>query len=653
MKIERLTTANFRCFGPDPVTITFEDAVTAFVGNNGSGKTAVFAALGRLFGVTQAQRGLVKSDFHVPYDADCLASGARLTLDCVLGFEDVVGGGAAVPEVFGHMTVGGTGQPLKLRIRLEATWIDDLTPGGAVEEDVRWVAALDDGFDWAACARVSPTERGFIQLIYVPASRNAADQVTSLLKGRLWRAANWSEALSGAARTAGVELQGRFEADPPSAFISERLTKRWNEVHRGDTTARPALRLLDSRLDDLVRRAEFVFLPDEMGQTRTLGELSDGQRSLFHIALTAATLEMERDVLAASAGTVPFDPDKLRRTYLTILAVEEPENSLSPFFLARIMSQARDIGGLDGAQVVVSSHSPSILGRVDPGEVRYARLAPETRTSSVRPLALPEAGTEASKFVRLAVRAYPELYFARFVILAEGESEAIVLPRIAAAMGIELDRSFVPIVPLGGRFVRHFWRLLSGLEIPYATLLDLDLGRKHGGSNTIAAIVGELGRVERELGTAFEYDWGGTDLEKAAGLDEGKLLTKGHEHGWLRSLAKDGVFFSTPLDVDFAMLAAYPEAYMHIEDGRRGPRRGANAIEVKRIVTLKTDGKPEVYEAATHFADAFVWYPYLFLGSSKPDAHLGALARIDNTALADGAPASLRALVQHVAERLG
>lgn len=652
MKIERLTISNFRCFGPEPTTIEFEDAVTAFVGNNGSGKTAVFAALGRLFGVSQAQRAVARTDFHVPYDADGLASGARLFLDCVIGFEDAAGG-AAVPEVFGHMTVGGPGQPLKLRIRLEATWTDDLTPGGAVEEDVRWVATLDGGFDWTTCARISPSERGFIQLIYVPASRNAADQVTALLKGRLWRAANWSTDLSSAAEAAGVELQRLFEGDPPSAFIAERLTKRWNEVHRGDTTARPVLRLLDSRLDDLVRRSEFVFLPDETGHTRTIGELSDGQRSLFHIALTAATLEMERDVLAASAGAVPFDPDKLRRTYLTVLAVEEPENSLSPFFLARIMSQARDVGGMAGAQVVVSSHSPSILGRVDPGEVRYARLDTATRTSTIRPLALPEDGTEAAKFVRLAVRAYPELYFARFVILAEGESEAIVLPRIAAAMGIELDRSFVPIVPLGGRFVRHFWRLLSGLDIPYATLLDLDLGRKHGGANTIASVVEELGRVGRELATGFRYDWGRVDPARAGSLDEGELLTAGHEHDWLRPLSEDGVFFSTPLDVDFAMLAAFPDAYMRTEEGRRGPRRGANAVEVKRAVTLKTDGKPELYEAATHLADAFVWYPYLFLGSSKPGAHLGALARIDDGALADKAPASLRALVRHVAGRVG
>lgn len=41
----------------------------------------------------------------------------------------------------------------------------------------------------------------------------------------------------------------------------------------------------------------------------------------------------------------------------------------------------------------------------------------------------PRRRSEARPYVRLAVRAYPELYFARFVIPAEGESEAIVLPQ--------------------------------------------------------------------------------------------------------------------------------------------------------------------------------------------------------------------------------
>ncbi len=42
-----------------------------------------------------------------------------------------------------------------------------------------------------------------------------------------------------------------------------------------------------------------MFLPDETGRERALDDLSDGQRPLFHLAMRAATLDVE----ASIAGT--------------------------------------------------------------------------------------------------------------------------------------------------------------------------------------------------------------------------------------------------------------------------------------------------------------------------------------------------------------
>ena len=108
--------------------------------------------------------------------------------------------------------------------------------------------------------------------------------------------------------------------------------------------------------------------------------------------------------------------------------------------------------------------------------------------------------------------AFPELYFARFVLLVEGDSERVVLPRLAKELGLLIDTSFVAIIPLGGRHVQHFWRLLSHLEIPYATLLDLDLGRKGGG----------FGRVKTVLQRLLEI---GVPEDPLLELDDGTLLS--------------------------------------------------------------------------------------------------------------------------------
>lgn len=64
---------------------------------------------------------------------------------------------------------------------------------------------------------------------------------------------------------------------------------------------------------------------------------------------------------------------------------------------------------------------------------------------------MPGQSQEAAKFVRNAILSFPELYFARFVLLVEGDSERIVLPRLAEALDLMVDPAFVAIVPLGGR----------------------------------------------------------------------------------------------------------------------------------------------------------------------------------------------------------
>ena len=146
--------------------------------------------------------------------------------------------------------------------------------------------------------------------------------------------------------------------------------------------------------------------------------------------------------------------------YLTILAIEEPENNLSPYYLSKIIQQINDLVNLGMTQAIISSHSARVLSRIEPEQVRYFRLD-EKFNSQVRELTLPTDTDEANKYVKEAIKAFPELYFAKFVVLGEGDSEEIVIPKIAEAMGIHLDRSFVAMVPLGGRHVNHFWRLLN------------------------------------------------------------------------------------------------------------------------------------------------------------------------------------------------
>lgn len=665
MKLDSLRLSNFRCFGPEPQEITFAEDVTSYIGGNGAGKTAALSALARLFGITRAQRSILKSDFHLSREAEGLQDGDALFIEAIFGFPELGDDGAeagadentpAVAEFWRQMAASEDGAALKVRIRLKAIWVDDGTPDGAVEEDIRWIPRLDDAFDWETCPKVTATDRSAVQMIYVPAIRRAEEQVKALLSSRLWKAAKWSPELKEAAANSAETVQTALGGEAPIAFILERLERRWSQVHTADTDTEPVFRLIEGRFEQLIRQTEIRFRPDEAQQERELSRLSDGQKSLFHIALTAATLEVERDALALEDDASPFDQSALKQVPLTILAIEEPENSLSPFFLSRIMQLATEIGAMPTAQVLMASHSASILSRVEPESIRYFKLDKARATASVKTLTLPEGDADAKAYIRLAVRAYPELYFARFVVLAEGDSEQLVLPRLAEARGVSLDRSFVPIVPLGGRYVSHFWRLLNDLDIPYATLLDLDLGRQHGGPNTIRSVIASLGEIGKSMHTTQAHLVDETiDMDELDDLEDSDFqldYSDGDLEGdeWMYALWEHNVYFSEPIDLDFAMALAFPDAYHVNRPGGHGPSTTDAAKAARKKTVLKKNGNPDLYP--TSYDLDFVWYAYHFMQSSKPASHIAALARLTDEKLNDKCPMSLEKLLDHIEAQL-
>lgn len=654
MQLEALTIKNFQCFGPEGAVINMADPVTALIGANGAGKTAVFQALSRMFGIGGGTRTLERTDFHLPVDAEDLENKVELQIEAIFSFpeldEDETG--PAVAEFWTQMSASEPTEPLKARVVLKAIWIDDGTPDGVVESGIRWVTRMDDEFDWDACKPLTAAQRSAIQVVYVPANRGSITQVKALLRGRLWRAARWSDNLRETTKDHAGVIQTAFQEEAPVEFVSRRLVKRWRQVNEAGTQSIPVLKLTEDRFDAIIRNTEFKFSPDAAGTDRSLDRLSDGQRSLFQIALTAATLEIEQDALALADKKSPFEPTQLKNVPLTLLLIEEPENSLSPFFLSRIMDLCEDIAAMKAAQVMLSSHSASILSRVRPESLRHCRLDPKIGRSIITALALPPAEEDAGKYVRQAVRAYPELYFAKLVVLGEGDSEQIVLPRLAAARNLHLDKAFCPIVPLGGRHVEHLWRLLRDLSIPHVTLLDLDYGRQHGGAAAIRNIVKKLEAFDAPFDSCKHIAAGNIALKDIDALtDEGiygeddSNETKSPGAYWIESLRELDVFFSEPIDIDFSMLCKFGRAYMHVNPGGKGPSDAKRAVAKRKKTTLKKSGHTEYYNEGWN--ELFRWYPYLFLSKSKPTTHLTAMNRISRKRL-KSPPAELGALLNRI-----
>lgn len=469
----------------------------AIIGPNASGKTAVLQALCKLFGVTRAQRTVRRSDFHLPPDVPPDDKTTRtISIDVTIALPELAKDSATAHTIapsFRHMQLAGPGATPVCRMRLEAQWEDDGTAEGEVTQNLYWIDKLGDKIAHEDKRVVAPPDRGHIQVYYTPATRDAEAQIrasTGALAARLLRAIEWSGKTKGTVEAATKTLSSAFGGEAAIQAISSALSERWKELHDEKTDTDPALTLMSQRFEEVVARIQVLFNKGPASIQRGLDALSDGQQSLFYFALAAAVFDLERR--AVEGKIIGFRTDDLRIPSLSIFAIEEPENHLSPYYLSRIVSQTRSIIGSDTAQAIVTSHSPAVLSRVNPEEVRYCRCDEKTRQTALKAVKIPEKDEEAIKFVRGAMLAFPELYFARFVLLVEGDSERLVLPKLAEADGFLFDPSFVAIAPLGGRHVQHFWRLLKGLDIPFATLLDLDLGREGGGFGRIKTAIGHL-----------------------------------------------------------------------------------------------------------------------------------------------------------------
>lgn len=663
MFIEKLVLQNFKCFGFERTSINLGPNTTAFIGANGSGKTAACEALLRLFGISGQERTVRVDDFHVPVDETVTPSTRELTIEAVLTFPEldedekagderlekngVDDGGEkpreqtlaprAVPEFFRRMAATVDGE-MKVRVALRAEWVDDGTIDGSVTETRIVINTLADEYGEDDYAPFTAAERSRIQMIYIPVSRDGARQVTSFLRGRLWRAAQWSAELRDLVSEHASLVAEKFTAEPVVKAVESAVSTRWQELHDADQLMDPRLQLLDSDLDQLIRNSELVFKPDHNGRPRPARQLSDGQRSLLHLAMVAAALDVEG---AVSDGRYneDFTLDAAGLPNLTLIAVEEPENSLSPFFLSRIVSQLQDLSAGGATQAILCSHSASTLARVSPEDVRYFRTESGTATASVREITLPADSTEAGKYVREAVRAHPELYFAKFVVLGEGDTEQLVIPRVAQARGVQLDPSFVAVVPLGGRHTNHMWKLLNDLDIPHATLLDLDYGKVAAGPARLRDACNRL--IHNGLDPLEGLD-GYADVSDI----RDDLEPDGIEP-ILKHLRTFGVFYAVPLDLDYAMLRHFRDAYTHLEPDERGP-----AVSDPTITVMGDGGtRPEFWSNAERL-ELLRWYRYLFMSRSKPSTHLQALSRLNDDKLKTDVPEFLTALVDHIRRKI-
>ena len=578
MKLSKIKLRNYRCFGSSEQVINI-DGITSFIGNNSSGKTAALLALNCMFSDNPADRVLKRSDFHLPKDlkSDEMES-QELYIEAVFTFDELEAGedgSNSVPAFFKSLVVDNPDGTPYLRIRLEATWEKSSNIEGAIESKIYYITCpesvpITDEY------RISPLRRDLdrIRVIYVPAVRDPSKQlknVSGTMMHQIMNSINWSQATQEKVKTKIQELNNQFLEEKGVSILGTSIHTQW-EAYDSDTRYSNAqLRFNSTDIDSAIKKSEVVFWPTVTGKECTIDDMSDGLRSLFYISLVDSILDVEAKI----QQEIDTDPEHVSFNHtppvLSIIALEEPENHIAPHLIGQLVANLKKLGEKNNAQAILTSHSTAIIKRFDPEKIRYFRLNAEDCTTIVRSITLPDKEKLADqyKFIKEAVKAYPELYFAKLVILGEGDSEEIILPKIWNAKKGDVDTSGISIVPLGGRHVNHFWRLLNDLDIPYITLLDFDREREGGGWGRIKYVLEQLIQNGYSKSELLKTESGCLSDEEFGDMHTWDVNNSDALQSWIAYLEHYNVFFSTPLDIDFLMLEHFGNVYKSLLEKKK------------------------------------------------------------------------------------
>lgn len=692
MKLTKVIINNFRSFGESQV-IGFNDQ-TVLIGNNSSGKTTVLQALSKLFSDKQNDRIIRKSDFHLLKGSKPGENSRELFIETIFEFDelDTPSFGAAIPTFFEHFTVSQDNEKPFLRIRLESSWEDDGTVEGSIDTQIYYISCADEIVSDENKHRALRKDLDKIRVLYVPASRMPEQELgnaSGSMLSRLVKSIHWTEDEIKEITDKIDELNNTFLSESGALKqINQGIQESWQLYHGDKRYSQANLTINSSEIEGALRQIALKFSPTTTEEAYSVSDLGDGLRSIFYFSLVDSILKIEMGI----AKDWEENPDKPRfkliPPILTILAIEEPENHIAPHHIGKLVKKFKQLSEKGNSQVILTSHSPAIVKRIEPEDLRYLRIENNDRVlqTIVSGIQLPEAIAESYKYIKGAIQAYPELYFAKLVVLGEGDSEELLLPKFFDLLGREIDSSQISVVPLGGRHVNYFWELLNALRIPHITLLDFDNERYGGGWGRIQYAIKQLilnGVAKEKLVTVT------TESQKSRVLDDDEIdKIKDWEidrpdnqllERWIKMLEKFNVFFSAPLDIDFLMLQHYRKYYLSMLSSKEGPvisyaDSGGNCKKVKltdldRIDKLQLEGLEKRIEEAkiatlkdkSGPGDSFtreekelmIWYQYFFLGRGKPTTHMEFLSSISDVELIGSVPFVFKKMVKRAKELLG
>ena len=219
---------------------------------------------------------------------------------------------------------------------------------------------------------------------YVPANRDPATELRGTARsrvGQLVRAISWDQETRDTVQYASESIGQALSTEQAVGVINRLLQKRWDTLSGRPSGCQHQFEICRRWIRGrFIRSFGVVFRPKDDGNEIDLSGLSEGQQSLFYLALVAAVFDVERQVtkptqITNHAGgdsnlegpessedketeSSGFRLDQLRHSSLDDFRNRKPENHLAPHYLTRIVALLRSLTKTEGVQALFSVIHP-------------------------------------------------------------------------------------------------------------------------------------------------------------------------------------------------------------------------------------------------------------------------------------------------------
>lgn len=481
MYISKIVIENFRLFGPgaQAFCLALNPGLTALVGENDAGKTAVIDAVRLVLGTRDQELLRVDTtDFHQPVGGQDRADQILIRLQ----FRELtLADRGAFAEYLTYEQVDG-----KADTTLIVTWVvkrntKDSSSRRTLPPEWR-TGAKGDGplLDLGA--------RSLLTATYLRPLRDAERAMGAGRGSRLSQILQHAKEI----KATGVGFDSKANPNPDPQTLSVLGLGDYASFLFGQSEG---IKRARERLND--EYLEPLSFANDLLKAR-IG-VSGAQDDALRLRQLLEKLEV---VLAGAADAASLHGRGLGSNNLLFMAcellllatesdgfplllIEEPEAHLHPQRQVRLMSflQAQAVQRRpDGQQIqiLVTTHSPNLAS-----ELKLGNLA---LIEGARAFPLGEGHTQLSRddyrfLERFLDVTKANLFFARAVLIVEGDAENILVPAIAALLGRDFRRYGVSVVNVGGvglgRYARIFLRkdpVADGeINIPVACVADMDV----------------------------------------------------------------------------------------------------------------------------------------------------------------------------------